>query len=77
MHQGLDDKADGISGGLNNLHCTLVRAVSQVHTVHLNYSISNLKACTYAGGQIKFARAQPTCRNRLFNLSVRSYTSPE
>lgn len=44
MHQGLDEEADRISGCLYNFHRTLVRTVPQIHAVHLNYSIADLKA---------------------------------
>lgn len=49
MHQGLDQEADRISGSLYNFHRTLMRTVSQIHAVHLNYSISDLKARMWEG----------------------------
>lgn len=49
MHQGLDEEADRISGGLYNFYRTLVRTMSQIHAVHLNYSISDLKARMWEG----------------------------
>ena len=43
VHQRLDEKADRISGGLDNLHRPLVSTMSQVHAIDLDYSIPDLK----------------------------------
>ena len=43
VHQRLDEKADRISGGLDDLNRPLMRAVSQVHAIDLDYSIPDLK----------------------------------
>jgi len=58
VHQRLDEKADRISSGLNDLHCTLVCTLPQVHAVHLNYSISDLKARTLGKLRSEGARGQ-------------------
>lgn len=51
VHQRLDEKADRISGGLDDLNRPLMRAVSQVHAIDLDYSIPDLKVNEEKGGR--------------------------
>lgn len=50
VHQRLDEKADRISGGLDDLNRPLMRAVPQVHAIDLDYSIPDLKVNEKEGG---------------------------